>query len=70
MIERRFLTVKETAELLGTRVSTVYSWVHTKQIPYYKIGHLVKFKQDDINNWVEDRKVLPSGAKESGRGGL
>lgn len=52
-----FYTVDELSEYLGVEKSTVYTWVHTRQIPYYKIGRLVKFKVDEIQVWVEERKV-------------
>ncbi len=56
-MERRFFSVNEIAEYLGVEASTIYAWVHTRQIPFYKIGRLVKFKQDQIDRWMEGLKV-------------
>jgi len=53
------IDVKETADYLGCTVSTLYSWVSQKKIPYVKIGRLVKFDQCDIDAWIEERKVKP-----------
>ena len=56
-MEKRFLNVNEVAEYLGVEASTIYAWVHTRQIPFYKVGRLVKFKQDQIDRWIENKKV-------------
>ncbi len=53
----RFLGISEVAELLGVKQSTLYAWVHLRQIPYYKIGRLVKFKKSEIDGWLQQRKV-------------
>ena len=49
--------VSEIANFLGVKESTIYAWVHTRQIPYYKIGRLVKFKSDEIDSWMKERRV-------------
>lgn len=56
-MQKRFYTVDEIAEYLGVEKSTVYAWVHTRQLPYYKIGRLVKFRFDEIQEWIKGRKV-------------
>lgn len=53
----KLLGVEQLAEYLGIEVSTVYAWVHTRQVPFYKIGRLVKFKASDIAQWLEERKT-------------
>ncbi len=50
-------SVNEIAEYLGVKISTVYSWVHTRQIPYYKIGRLVKFKIEEVEQWIMEKRV-------------
>jgi excisionase family DNA binding protein len=50
-------SVSEIAEILGVKACTVYSWIHTKQIPHYKVGSLVKFRINDIEAWLKDRRV-------------
>jgi len=49
--------VGEIADLLGVKECTIYAWVHTRQIPYYKIGRLVKFKVEEIEEWIQQRQV-------------
>lgn len=53
----KFIGIKEVSVCFGIKESTVYAWVHTRQIPFYKIGRLVKFKVADIEKWLEEKKV-------------
>ena len=53
----QFIGIKELSEILGVEISTLYAWVHLRQIPYYKIGRLVKFKKSEIEGWLQQRKV-------------
>lgn len=56
-MEKRFINITELAKYLGVKNSTVYSWVHIKAIPYFKIGRLVKFELTTIDSWIEEKKV-------------
>jgi len=56
-MEKSFLNSKEISEYLGIKENTVYAWVHKRQIPFYKVGRLVKFKQDQIDRWIEGKRV-------------
>lgn len=51
------MDIAEVSKRLGVRPKTIYAWVHTRQIPYVKIGRLVKFDLGDIDAWVQSRKV-------------
>lgn len=57
MIDRKLIGITEVAEHLGVEKSTIYGWVHTREIPYYKVGRLVKFKPEEIEQWLVQRKV-------------
>lgn len=59
MIENpnNLLNVAEVAGILGVKLETVYAWIHTKQIPHYKIGRLVKFKSKEIEEWIQSKRV-------------
>ena len=56
-VSGKLLDVRELSQRLGVKVKTVYCWVHARQIPYVKVGRLVKFDPLDISQWVESRKV-------------
>jgi excisionase family DNA binding protein len=56
---REFLTIDEVSEYLGIKKSSLYVKVERKEIPYYKIGHLLRFKKSDIDSWMEKLKSEP-----------
>ncbi len=56
----RLLTPEEAAELLQVPVSWMYQ--HTRRrsldrIPFVKIGHYVRFREEDLLNYI-NRKVV------------
>lgn len=54
---QEILNIDELSEYLKIKKSSLYSKVERKEIPYYKIGHLVRFKKSDIDAWMEESKV-------------
>jgi len=52
-----FLTQNEAAEKLGITIQTLISWRKKGKIAFYKIGGAVKFKQSDINKFLENGRV-------------
>ena len=56
-----WLSVKEAAVYIGVRVSTLYSYVSHRRIPFYKIpgSQLVKFKISEIDAWLESGRCTP-----------
>ncbi|MEI9475071.1 MAG: helix-turn-helix domain-containing protein [Deltaproteobacteria bacterium] len=61
---REFLTIDEVSECLGIKKSSLYGKVERKQIPFYKIGHLLRFKKSDIDSWAEKLKSEPVDLKK------
>jgi excisionase family DNA binding protein len=53
----KLLTKEEVAEMLGVTPSTIYQWSHEGFIPYMNIKNLVRFRQNDIDKWIEDRVI-------------
>ena len=54
---KKLLTVKETAEILGLEISTIYDWVHYKKIAYIKIGRLLKFDPLVVEEFIKSHTV-------------
>lgn len=53
----RLLTVQEICELLKVPKTYIYWLTHKKQIPFIKMmGHL-RFRQSDIDAWLESKEV-------------
>ncbi|PKK82035.1 MAG: hypothetical protein CVT49_15735 [candidate division Zixibacteria bacterium HGW-Zixibacteria-1] len=51
----KLLTPQEIAEVLGVQPSTIYQWTHQGFIPHVKIGKFVRFKEKDVEKWVEKK---------------
>ncbi|MDR1029873.1 MAG: PTS sugar transporter subunit IIA [Treponema sp.] len=64
MIQGDILTIDEVAKYLRVSERTVYDWAQKGEIPAGKIGTVWRFKQSEIEKWVNDRlsvhTVLPS----------
>ena len=52
----RLLSIAQVSQQLGVSVKTLYGWVCLRQIPYVKMGRLVKFDSSDIEKWIETKK--------------
>lgn len=48
----RWLSIDEIAEHLGVKKDTIYKWVRTTDIPFHKVGRLLKFRVNEIDQWV------------------
>ena len=51
--QRKFLTIAEVAAYLNIKQKTIYAKVEAGEIPYYRIGRLIRFNFDEINAWLE-----------------
>jgi len=60
-MSERWLSVDEIAEHLGVKKDTIYKWVRTTDIPYHKIGKLLKFQIQEIDRWVKEGKAGKTG---------
>jgi excisionase family DNA binding protein len=47
------LNIKQISEYLNIKQKTIYKKVEKGEIPYYKIGSLVRFKKEEIDHWLE-----------------
>ena len=47
------LTVAELAELLKVTEATVQRWVRNRQIPFIRIGDVIRFDGAVLGDWIE-----------------
>lgn len=52
-----WLTVKELASYIKVKEKTLYSLVARRDIPHYRINKLIRFKQEEIDSWLESKKA-------------
>ena len=50
------LTVKEVAEWLKLKPTTIYDWAARSRIPCVRLGGRLRFVKKDLNRWIESRK--------------
>ena len=54
------LTVPQLAELLQIKAGTLYAWAARGQIPCLKLHGLVRFRKDEIDQWLESCSRISS----------
>lgn len=54
------LTPRQVAEILGVTVETLNVWRATKRynLPYTKIGHLVRYRSQDVEAFIQERTIF------------
>jgi len=57
--KKKYLTPVELAEYLNISIHTVYLWTSTRQIPFFRLSRLTRFDKDEINQWMENKKIEP-----------
>lgn len=56
MADEKLMTIQDVAEYLQIKERTIYSWVQNGKIPGFKLGNTWRFKREDIDLWIEERK--------------
>lgn len=57
----RYYTREQAAEYLGVKQATLDVWASTKRynLKYIKVGRLVRYRQEDLEQFLNDRTVVP-----------
>lgn len=64
------LTVHDLALYLKVDEKTVYRLAKRRELPGFKVAGTWRFKQADIEAWIEQRKAQPAEQKAGGNGGV
>lgn len=51
------LSVDDFAKMLKMSKTTVYRIISSRKIPFYKIGHNIRFAEKDILKYLEDNRI-------------
>jgi len=54
---REFYTVAQLAELLQLNEMTIYRMVKTGELPCHLIGRIMRFRHDDIEEFLKQHRV-------------
>ena len=52
----KLMTLPEIASYLNMKERTIYEWAQQGKIPSFKLGNVWRFKREDIDVWIEERK--------------
>lgn len=52
--DERLLTKKELANFLNVSIKMIDKKVYMNEIPYLKVGHLVRFSKKKVLAWAEE----------------
>ena len=55
-IQDRLMTLADVANYLQIKERTIYQWAQQGNIPSFKLGNVWRFKREDIDLWIEERK--------------
>ncbi len=53
------LTLPEVAELLSISKTTLYRLIYGRKIKCYKISGLLRFKQEDVEDYINRSSIEP-----------
>lgn len=54
---KNLYNIEETSKFLRISVSTLYRWVHKKEIPFVKLGGKLLFSQEEIQEYIKKNSV-------------
>jgi len=63
---RGLLTVRETAELLNLRESTIRMWLLKRKLPHVHCGRAVRVPAEAVEQFIE-RNTIPAREPSDGR---
>ncbi|NOT78256.1 MAG: helix-turn-helix domain-containing protein [Bacteriovoracaceae bacterium] len=46
--------IDQAAKFLNVKVSRLRTAILRKEIPYFKVGRLVRFHKHDLEKWIDD----------------
>lgn len=48
-------TIESLSKFLSVPVPTIRDWIYKRQIPFRKLGRLIRFHPLDIQKWLNER---------------
>lgn len=60
-MSERLLTARELADLLGFAAGTIVDWAERGDMPAFKIGGRLRFRESEVLDWLETRRLNGPG---------
>jgi putative molybdopterin biosynthesis protein len=58
MEDKKLLSLKEAAEMLGIHYTTMRQYVRKGKFPVVRIGRLLKIEAKDIEDYIKNNKTI------------
>ncbi|NTU60907.1 MAG: helix-turn-helix domain-containing protein [Caldiserica bacterium] len=58
MEDKKLLSLKEAAEMLGIHYTTMRQYVRRGKFPVVRIGRLLKIEAKDIEDYIKNNKTI------------
>jgi excisionase family DNA binding protein len=58
IIDNGFWDIADLSSYLKVKIKTLYAM--TANIPHYRVGKLIRFRKDEIDSWMENKRVKAS----------
>jgi excisionase family DNA binding protein len=55
----KMLAIVDAADILGCTPGTLRVWVSQRKVPHYKVRGLVRFRRDDLEEFLQGCLVRP-----------
>ncbi|HEX2038161.1 MAG TPA: helix-turn-helix domain-containing protein [Acidimicrobiales bacterium] len=59
MVGARWVSTAEASERLGVTLRTLYRLVDEGRLPAYKIGRVIRIKEEDVEAFLESARIQP-----------
>jgi excisionase family DNA binding protein len=53
------MSTKEACERLGVTLRTLYRFIDQGDLPAYKMGRVIRLKEDEVDNFIEATRIAP-----------
>ncbi len=51
------LTAADLADLLGFAAGTIVDWAERGELPAFKVGGRLRFRESEVESWLEERRT-------------
>jgi excisionase family DNA binding protein len=62
-VSEKLLAARELAELLGFAAGTIVDWAERGDVPCFKVGGRLRFRESEVVDWLEQRRVNGPGTR-------
>lgn len=60
--EKKFMTLRDVAELLGVNYQLIYRLIRSGELPAIRLGRVYRVTQEDLNTYLHNQKTASTGA--------